>query len=132
YKTDPDLQAAHAVAPWLVVFDDHEVDNNWADDVAEKPAESAALPARRAAAFRAYYENMPLRRASVPRGPDISIYRRLRWGRLASFHMLDTRQYRDDQACGDGYKDCADADAPERSLPGMAQERWLADGFSRS
>ncbi len=132
YKTDPDLQAAHAVAPWLVVFDDHEVDNNWADDVAEKPTESTALRARRAAAFRAYYENMPLRRASIPRGPDISIYRRLRWGRLASFHMLDTRQYRDDQACGDGYRDCPDADAPERSLPGLEQEQWLADGFARS
>ncbi len=132
YRTDRDLQAAHAVAPWLVVFDDHEVDNNWADDVSENPAESAALPARRAAAFRAYYENMPLRRSSIPRGPDISIYRRLRWGRLANFHMLDTRQYRDDQACGDGYKDCPEADAPERSLPGLQQEKWLADGFAGS
>ncbi|KQT91183.1 alkaline phosphatase [Marmoricola sp. Leaf446] len=132
YKSDADLQAAHAVAPWLVVFDDHEVDNNWADDVAEKPEESAALPARRAAAFQAYYENMPLRRTSVPRGPDISIHRRLQWGRLANFHMLDTRQFRDDQACGDGYDDCPDADAPERSLPGLQQERWLADGFARS
>lgn len=132
YKADADLQAAHAVAPWVVVFDDHEVDNNWADDVAEDPAESAALPARRAAAFRAYYENMPLRRSSIPRGPDISIYRRLRWGRLANFHMLDTRQYRDDQACGDGYKDCPEADAPERSLPGLQQEKWLAEGFAGS
>ena len=132
YKSDADLQAAHAVAPWLVVFDDHEVDNNWADDVSEHPEESPALPARRAAAFQAYYENMPLRRTSIPRGPDISVYRRLRWGRLASFHLLDTRQFRDDQACGDGYDDCPDAARPDRSLPGFEQERWLAEGFAGS
>ena len=120
YRTDPDLQAAHAVAPWLVVFDDHEVDNNWADEVPEHPEDVPGFMDRRAAAFQAYYENMPLRRTSIPRGPDISIYRRLQWGRLANFHMLDTRQFRDDQACGDGYDDCPDAASPERSLPGTA------------
>ncbi|GII04554.1 alkaline phosphatase D family protein [Planobispora takensis] len=104
YKTDPDLQAAHAAAPWLVVWDDHELDNNWADEVPEKPEiPQPNFPARREAAFRAYYENMPLRRASVPRGIDMQLYRRIRWGRLAAFHMLDTRQYRSDQGCGDGY-----------------------------
>ena len=71
--------------------------------------------ARRAAAFHAYYENMPLRRTSVPRGIDMQLYRRVRWGRLATFHMLDTRQYRDDQACGDGYQDCPARADPRRS-----------------
>lgn len=132
YHADEDLQAAHAVAPWLVVFDDHEVDNNWADDVPEHPEDAPGFPARRAAAFQAYYENMPLRRSSIPRGQDISIYRRLQWGKLANFHMLDTRQFRDDQACGDGYDDCPDAADPARSLPGRRQEQWLADGFARS
>ena len=132
YRTDPDLQAAHAAAPWLAVWDDHEVDNNYADEVSEKPSEQAGFPARRAAAYRAYYENMPLRRASVPRGPDLQLYRRVPWGSLATFHMLDTRQYRDDQACGDGYKDCPDAAAPGRSLPGWQQEQWLLDGFRDS
>jgi alkaline phosphatase D len=132
YRTDPDLQAAHAVAPWLVVFDDHEVENNWADEMPEKPAEAARFRTRRAAAFKAYYENMPLRRASIPSGPDISIYRRLQWGRLANFHMLDTRQYRSDQACSDGWKDCAPAANPARSLTGTAQEQWLANGFTNS
>ena len=133
YRTDPDLQAAHAVAPWLVVFDDHEVENNWADDVPEKPAEAPLFRARRAAAFKAYYENMPLRKTSIPVGPDIQIYRRLQWGRLANFHMLDTRQYRDDQACGDGVRtNCAAADDPARSLTGAQQEQWLADGFASS
>lgn len=131
YKTDPDLQAAHAVAPWLVVWDDHELDNNWADEIPEK-AESGFLD-RRAAAFRAYYENMPLRRSSVPRGIDMQLYRRLAWGELATFHMLDTRQYRDDQGCGDGYDtDCPAAVDPARSITGAAQEAWLLNGFRRS
>lgn len=130
YKTDPDLQAAHLVAPWLVVFDDHEVENNWADDVPE--AADPEFPSRRAAAFKAYYENMPLRRTSIPRGIDMQLYRRVQWGRLATFHMLDTRQYRDDQGCGDGYKDCPAAVDPARSITGAAQERWLLDGFRRS
>ncbi|XVV15945.1 alkaline phosphatase D family protein [Actinoplanes sp. CA-131856] len=130
YKTDADLQAAHAVAPWAVVFDDHEIENNWADEVPEQPDPN--FLARRAAAFQAYYENMPLRRTSIPRGIDMRLYRRLHWGRLATFHMLDTRQFRDDQACGDGYKDCEQAYDPNRSITGEAQEKWLLDGFRRS
>jgi alkaline phosphatase D len=130
YKSDTDLQAAHAAAPWLVVWDDHEIENNWADEVPEQP--DPAFLERRAAAFRAYYENMPLRRSSVPRGIDMQLYRRVRWGRLATFHMLDTRQYRDDQGCGDGYKDCPAAADPARSITGEAQERWLLNGFHRS
>ena len=132
YHSDADLQAAHAVAPWVVVFDDHEVDQNWADEIPENAASVPGFMDRRAAAFKAYYENMPLRRASIPTGPDISIYRRLQWGQLANFHMLDTRQFRDDQSCDDGYKDCPDAEDPARSLPGMAQEQWLANGFATS
>lgn len=139
YKTDPDLQTAHAIAPWLVVWDDHEVDNNWAAGIPQdtKAAEWNDTPerflARRANAFTAYYENMPLRRSSIPNGSDMQIYRRLGWGRLASFHMLDTRQYRDDQACGDGWDtNCDDAQDPARSLTGDKQEAWLRDGFSRS
>jgi alkaline phosphatase D len=131
YKNDPDLQEAHAAAPWLVVWDDHEVDNNWADETPEHPEDG--FLARRAAAFRAYYENMPLRRSSVPQGIDMQLYRRLAWGQLVTFHMLDTRQYRDDQACGDGYDtDCPAATDPSRSLPGAQQEQWLMDGFRRS
>ncbi|MQY07930.1 alkaline phosphatase D family protein [Actinomadura macrotermitis] len=135
YKSDPDLQAAHRAAPWLVVFDDHEVENNWAGDVPEEGSDTPERDEflkRRAAAFQAYYENMPLRRGSVPHGPDIQIYRRVRWGRLAGFHMLDTRQFRDDQACGDGNKVCPAAADPARSITGAKQEKWLLDGFRRS
>mgnify|MGYP002622613036 CR=1 FL=1 len=132
YKTDPDLRAAHAAAPWLVVWDDHEVDNNWAGDMPEErsPTPPEEFPARRAAAFRAYYENMPLRRAAVPRGPHLRLYRRIRWGRLAAFHLLDTRQYRHDQCCGDGWRHCPESADPARSILGEEQERWLLDGLA--
>ncbi|MGW3345370.1 alkaline phosphatase D family protein [Nonomuraea rubra] len=133
YKADPDLQAAHAAAPWLVVWDDHELDNNWADEVPERPEiPQPNFLTRREAAFRAYYENMPLRRGSIPRGIDMQLYRRIRWGRMATFHMLDTRQYRDDQGCGDGYRDCPASVDPARSITGAAQEEWLLHGFRHS
>ncbi|SDD98494.1 alkaline phosphatase D family protein [Actinokineospora iranica] len=131
YKSDADLREAHRVAPWLVVFDDHEIENNWADDVPEQP--DPAFPRRRAAAFQAYYENMPLRAAARPQGTDMRLYRSVRWGSLATFHMLDTRQYRDDQACGDGTKiDCAERLNPARTITGAEQERWLLDGLRAS
>lgn len=131
YKTDPDLQAAHAAAPWLVVFDDHELDNNWAADVPEKPQPD--FPARRAAAMQAYHENMPLRAAARPRGTAMQLYRRVQWGALATFHLLDTRQYRTDQACGDAYgTDCPELNSPGRTLTGPDQERWLLDGLRDS
>ncbi|MBB5872748.1 alkaline phosphatase D [Allocatelliglobosispora scoriae] len=134
YKTDPDLQAAHAAAAWLVVPDDHEVENNYANMVRNdsSPVLTAAQwTARRTAAYKAYYENMPLRPSQAPSGNAIPLYRRVRWGSLATFHMLDTRQFRDDQACGDGWKVCADADLPARSLTGTAQESWLLDGLGQ-
>ena len=79
YKTDPDLQLAHAAAPWLVVWDDHEVENNYADEIPEN-RRRRRFPQRRAAAYRAYYENMPLRRTSLPAGPDMQLFRRVSWG----------------------------------------------------
>jgi alkaline phosphatase D len=134
YKSDPDLQAAHQAAPWIVVPDDHEVENNYAGTIRENntPALTAAQwTARRTAAYQAYYENMPLRPAQANSGNSIPLYRRLRWGSLATFHMLDTRQYRNDQACGDGWQICSDADLASRSLPGNTQETWLLDGLNQ-
>jgi alkaline phosphatase D len=75
YKTDPALQTAHAAAPWLAVFDDHEVADNWADEVPSGP--KPGFLDRRAAAMQAYYENMPLRRSAIPAGIDMQLYRRL-------------------------------------------------------
>jgi alkaline phosphatase D len=132
YHADPDLVAAHAAAPWIVVFDDHEVENNWADMIPESPTEPG-FPQRRAAAFQAYYKNVPLRPSARPAGVDMRLYRRLGWGGLATFHMLDTRQFRDDQPCGDSYDtDCPERSDPARSLMGATQEAWLLDGFARS
>lgn len=141
YRLDPDLQAAHAAHPFLVSYDDHEVDNNWAGDISEEdgrgrfpvivPPEVFAL--RKAAAFQAWYEHMPLRRAAMPRGPDITAYRRLDFGRMARVHVLDTRQFRDDQPCGDGAKPpCPDVFRPDAQMLGAAQERWLLAGLADS
>jgi alkaline phosphatase D len=131
YKTDADLQAAHAAAPWIVIPDDHEVQNDYAGTVPEYPDPNFA--ARRAAAYQAYWENMPLRPSSVPIGNSISIYRRLTWGSLVNLHLLDTRQYRDDQACGDGNVSNCDARLdPNRTMLGAAQEAWLANGLATS
>ncbi|MCT2586907.1 alkaline phosphatase D family protein [Actinophytocola gossypii] len=131
YRADVDLQAAHHVAPWVLVWDDHEVENNYANLVRDNDSPAGDFRARRAAAYRAYYEHMPLRAAQAPSGENLQLYRRLRWGSLATFHMLDTRQYRSDQACGDGWKDCAEADDPSRTLTGSAQESWLLDGLGQ-
>ncbi|GLZ36369.1 phosphodiesterase [Lentzea sp. NBRC 105346] len=129
YKTDPDLQAAHAAAPWLVVWDDHEVENNYANLVRNDSSPAGDFRARRAAAYKAYYEHMPLRAAQAPVNENLLLHRRIRWGSLATFHLLDTRQYRDDQACGDGTKVCPEADSPTRTITGTSQESWLLDGM---
>lgn len=131
YRTDPDLQAAQAAAPWLVVFDDHEVANNWADETPEIPQPDFAQ--RRAAALQAYYENMPLRSSAQPSGSGMQLYRRLPWGGLATFHLLDTRQYRTDQPCrGKLPSDCAERLDNAATLTGAEQEHWLLDGFAQS
>lgn len=132
YKTDPDLQYAHAACPWTVVFDDHEVDNNWAAEYSELTGKSPTFAARRAAAFQAYWENMPLRRTAFPRGGSMSLHRRITWGSLATLHMLDTRQYRDDQPCGGLLGPCTGAADPTRSVLGDAQRDWLLSGFRDS
>ncbi|HEX5569659.1 MAG TPA: alkaline phosphatase D family protein, partial [Streptomyces sp.] len=133
YKTDPDLAAAHAAHPWIVTWDDHETENNYANGVSEDGVPTEEFLLRRAAAYRAYYENMPLRRPQRPQGPDLRLYRRLHYGRLAQFDVLDTRQYRDDQAGGDGWKvPTPESEDPARTMLGATQERWLLDGWRRS
>lgn len=134
YKSDPDLQSAHACAPWLAVPDDHDVEDDYAgmnrfDDIpALTPAQWAT---RRTAAYRAYYEHLPLRPSAAPVGNRMNLYRRVRWGRLATFHMLDTRQFRDAEACGGAWTACPGADRPGRSMTGGAQEAWLLDGLAQ-
>ena len=136
YKSDPLLQAAHAAAPWLMVWDDHEVANDYA--ALEGRSATSGFARQRAAAYQAYWEHMPFPHSAKPVGADMRIYGHLDWGRLARFHLLDDRQYRDPLACprpGLGgnrqlkLSDCAELLDPQRSLLGTAQERWLADSW---
>ena len=131
YRSDADLQAAHASAPWVVTTDDHEVDNNYAGDVPEDDQPRPEFLLRRAAAYQAFYEFMPLRRASMPSGPEMPLFRRLRFGSLMEMSVLDTRQYRSDQPCGDGTRPtCPQHVEPGRSILGRAQREWLFRGLA--
>ena len=97
YKSDPALQAAHAAMPWLLVWDDHEVDNDYANLQGQNL--QTDFREQRAAAYRAYWEHMPFPKALRPSGPDMRIYGRYDWGSQVCIHALDDRQYRDVQAC---------------------------------
>ena len=94
YKSDEDLQAAHAAFPWLVTWDDHEVDNDYANDHSQDLDPAEAFLARRAAAYQAYYEHMPLPTWARPSGPDMQLYTSVPFGGIATFYMLDGRQYK--------------------------------------
>jgi alkaline phosphatase D len=133
YRTDPDLQKAHAAAPWIVTWDDHEVENDYATNLSENDDPLAFFRARRAAAYQAYYEHMPLPRTMVPMGQWMRIYTRVQWGALADFLVLDDRQYRSAHPCPPAGKrgstqipaSCAARNDPNATLLGRAQERWL-------
>ncbi|MDY0106494.1 MAG: alkaline phosphatase D family protein, partial [Giesbergeria sp.] len=137
YKSDPLLQAAHAACPWAVVWDDHEVQNDYAG--ATGRGDSDAFLALRSAAWQAFYEHMPLRAATFSE-QGLALHRRLAWGQLAHIHLLDMRQHRDVQACrrlsarsagAVRPGDCAAWADPVRSLLGASQERWLDDGLAQ-
>ncbi len=141
HRSDPLLQAMHAQCPWLLTWDDHEVQNDYAGD---HPGDDRPLglnagwdfPSRRAAAYQAYYEHMPLRAADFARAMDrvpLRLYGRVRFGQLADILLLDNRQYRDVQACGQprrpsGMVDpatCPELSDPRRTYLGAVQEQWL-------
>ncbi len=130
-KSDADLQAAHHAAPVVPVWDDHEVDNNYADTSGGGGQTPEQILARRTAGYRAWFEHLPVR-LPAPDGPDLRIYRRLAWGDLATFHMLDGRQYRDPQPCGGGLADCPERTGVDRTMLGAEQRQWLADGVAAS
>ncbi|MFI2231861.1 alkaline phosphatase D family protein [Nocardia testacea] len=139
YKAEPELRAAHAAFPWICTFDDHEIDNNWAGSDPGAGIDIHLLPAlfrrRRAAAFRAMYEHLPLRIDQLPAGPYVRMHRRYAFGDLADLTMLDTRQYRTSLVCGDGGNlviDCPERFAAHRTILGAPQRDWLLDGLTRS
>ena len=132
YKSDPDLIAAHRSAPFIVSWDDHEVENNYAGDLDENGTPAAIFLLRRAAAYQAYYEHMPLRMAAWPTGPHMRIYRRLQFGSLIDLSVLDTRQWRSDQACNDGLRNCPASLDPSRTMLGAEQEKWVFDNLANA
>ena len=153
HKGDADLQAMHAACPWLVTWDDHEVQNDYAGlqaghSSAVEPASSANFAARRAAAYQAFYEHMPVRTSVLTQalqglaaGAEMRIYNRVSYGQLATFYMLDARQYKDPQPCTKDGKlgsntfdpaTCAEWPAPGRSMLGAAQEAWLSGEFNQA
>jgi len=130
YKMDADLQAAHAAHAFFMTFDDHEVANNWAGDSDESGIPPEIFRFRRAAAFQAWYEHMPVRRTQLPAGPAIQLYRGARYGNLAEFNFLDTRQFRTNQPCGDGYKiACPEVGSPKAHMISAEEEAWLTSNL---
>ena len=140
YKRDPDLMAMHAAVPWLLTWDDHEVENDYAND---RSLIRSELPeqflARRAGAYKAYYEHQPLRRSMRPDGPNAVLYTGVPWGQLANIYMLDGRQYRTPQPCqrsdrggGNYLVNCAERVEPAATMLGFEQETWLDRRFAAS
>ena len=141
YKLDPDLQAAHAHCPWFFTWDDHEVANDYSKAESPTTPDPVAFTRRKLAAYKAYYEHMPLRPSAAFTGTELTLYQRVLYGDLAQFDITDGRQYRDPLACQPpdwhagrllDVAECADYTNPARSMLGKAQETWLRNGFARS
>jgi len=142
YRMDPDLQKLHARAPALVTWDDHEVQNDYADMLSQTFDLPEVFLLRRAAAYQAYYEHMPLRAHARPKGPHMRIFDRYRFGNLMEISLLDNRQYRSKPACyGPPSKGrarletnvaCPERNDPLRSMLGREQEEWLFKGLAQS
>ena len=134
YKSDPAIQVAHGRFPWVLTWDDHEVENNYAtlideiDDVGAQRQGPIAFARQRARSYQAYYEHMPIRPAIRPGSPNYKIYRSFDYGDLLRVAVLDTRQYRTDQPGsfpGDfGPEDAGRANV-NGSMTGDQQESWL-------
>jgi alkaline phosphatase D len=131
YKMDPHLQAAHHACPWFVIWDDHEVENNYAGITPQDPADAAGFAVRRQAAYQAWWEHQPVRLDPPAASGEYRIYRAVTWGDLIGMALLDTRQYRTDQACGDVTfsldPPCPEVEDDDRTLTGTEQEAWLFD-----
>lgn len=137
YKSDQQLQNSHASCPWFVIWDDHEVENNYAGLTPQDAADAAGFQDRRFAAYQAWWEHQPVRLdPPVAADQEYRIYRDTQWGDLIELALLDGRQYRSDQACGDATLSldppCAEALDPARAMLGAEQEQWLLDTLSAS
>jgi alkaline phosphatase D len=131
YTGDPNLQAARAAQPWIVLWDDHEVANDYGGDADRAGTPAEQFRRRRAAAYQAWWENQPVRLAPPGADGSLSVARGLDWGGLARIHALDERQHRSARACAGSTKlvdDCPDRVDPQRSMLGAApRDRFLGD-----
>lgn len=137
YKSDPDLQAAHASCPWIVTWSDHEVSDNYAGlEDNGGPATREEFARRRDAAYRAWWEHMPVRLAPPVPGEDFPIYRQFSVGSLLEITVLDCRQYRSDQACthrsSTHEAPCNEVSDASRTMLGSAQEQWVGKAIGSS
>ncbi|MEK1941816.1 MAG: alkaline phosphatase D family protein [Pseudomonas sp.] len=142
HHSDPDLQALHATAPCIATWDDHEVEDDYSGEASKLPGiKPADFYRRRAAAYQAFLENLPLRRVPIGANGSPQIFRQFRYGNLASLPVLDGRQYRSKQPCyaapnnGKGHLEnaaCRDLADPTRTLLGFQQERWLDEQLRRN
>jgi len=141
YKMDPDLQAAHAHCPWFFTWDDHELANDYSKNEAPATLDPLAFQQRKLAAYKAYYEHMPLRPYAAFNGSEMIMYQRALFGDLAEFNITDGRQYRDPLACKPpgwhagrllDIAECQEYADPSRTMLGKVQETWLRNGFARS
>jgi alkaline phosphatase D len=134
YKRNPLLQKVHRQVPWVLTWDDHEVGNNYAGVTPQEPESPEGYEKRRAAAYQAYWEHMPLRTGPPEADGSLKVYRAVRVGTLAKFFVLDGRQYRSDQVCGDRLAvpadECAERLDEAGTMLGAEQEAWLAKGLA--
>ena len=142
YKQDPMLQASHAAHPWVLMWDDHEVVNDYANQVDMKNTPVPEFLARRAAGYQAYFEHQPVLLGPDPKSPQrasMRLHDQFAWGRLADIWTLDNRQFRSPLACPDPVRgggrmvtQCDALSDPTRSMFGFEQERWLDKGLKAS
>jgi alkaline phosphatase D len=131
YKTDLDLQAAHAAHAWLILWDDHEVENDYEGSQPGPSTPVEGFADRRAAAYQAWWEHQPTR-LPAPTAAGLQLYREVAYGDLVRFLVLDVRQYGDPVPCRassalDFGPTCAEREDLDRSLLGAGQEAWLRD-----
>ncbi|NBB53290.1 alkaline phosphatase, partial [Rhizobium sp. CRIBSB] len=132
-RMDADLQSSHAAAAWFCTWDDHEIDNNWVSAYDQDGVPPEIFQLRAQSAMQAYYEHMPLRRSSFPRGASMQIYRNAGWGNLLDINLLDTRSYRSNQPCNEVWATtCAGVSDRDAQVLGEAQEAWLFRNLDQS